>query len=198
MASNLVFRPALRSDASDLALLFDAASRRLMSWLWAKPPLPGQSWFEVGRTAIREDVASGSHFTNWQVALWNQEVAGGLCSYTITAPASSQDTAPALSTMQPFDELNAIARGTHYISVASVFPEHRGKGIGTAILHRAADIARLSRAQQLSLIVESFNPDAMRLYQRSGFGEVARRRFVPFPGCRDRGDLILMVKAVTA
>ena len=64
-------------------------------------------------------------------------------------------------------------------------------------MDKAADLARAANARQMSLIVETFNPDAKRLYDRYGFGDWDHRRFIAFPGCADEGDLILMVKDLT-
>ena len=198
MISHLSFRPATPSDASDLVVLFDAASRRLVTWLWSLEAIPGQSFLEVGRKVIRDDSSSGGHFKNWQVALLNHQVVGGLCSFLITDPDDAADLSKVPPTIMPFIELNEVGKGTYYVSVASVFPEYRGKGIGTFILDKAAELARSTQARYLSLIVESFNPDAKRLYDRYGFQELARRPFIPFPGCGDEGDLILMVKELTS
>ena len=198
MISHLSFRPATPSDASDLAVLFDAASRRLISWVWGLEAKPGQSWFEVGRDQIRNNSSGGSHFTNWHVAIQDHQVVGGLCAFRIADPYDAGDLTKVPPEILPFIELDEVAKGTYYVSVACVFPEHRGQRVGTAILDKAADLARAASVLQLSLMVETFNPDAKRLYDRYGFREWARRRFIPFPGCADEGDLVLMVKDLTA
>lgn len=71
------------------------------------------------------------------------------------------------------DALKSVARGTWYVSVASVF---------------AAGVRRIT------LLVASFNPDAQRLYEELGFQEWERRPFQPFPGSNEAGDWMLMVK----
>ena len=198
MLSYPSFRPATVSDASDLAVLFDAASRRLISWVWGLEAKQGQSWFEVGRNVIRNNAASGGHFTNWQVAILDHQVAGGFCGFRIADPYDAGDLTQVPPAIIPFIELAEVGKGTYYVSIACVYPEHRGKGVGTAMLDKAADLARAAKVRQMSLIVETFNPDAKRLYDRYGFRELARRRFIRFPGCEDEGDLVLMVKDLTA
>ena len=55
----------------------------------------------------------------------------------------------------------------HRIIDIAFLPEHRGKGLGTALLHDLLDeAAALGKA--VSIHVEKFNP-AMRLYRRLGF-----------------------------
>lgn len=53
----------------------------------------------------------------------------------------------------------------------AVFPEHRGRGIGTTLLTRLLETAAASY-EQVSLSVARRNP-ALRLYQRFGFEVVA-------------------------
>ena len=50
MTQGLTFRAGRPEDASDLAILLDAASRRIASWYWGTMAAPGQSWLEVGRS----------------------------------------------------------------------------------------------------------------------------------------------------
>jgi ribosomal protein S18 acetylase RimI-like enzyme len=64
------------------------------------------------------------------------------------------------------------------------------------MLKKAESIARDSGANRMSLMVESANRDAHRLYERFGFTDWARRPFIPFPGSSDTGDWILMGKDV--
>jgi ribosomal protein S18 acetylase RimI-like enzyme len=56
------------------------------------------------------------------------------------------------------------------IGVAS---EHRGRGVGSALLAALMDLARERGFDALSLSVEEDNP-ALRLYERSGFRRVFR------------------------
>jgi len=46
----------------------------------------------------------------------------------------------------------------------------------------------------MSLVVFEQNRDALRLYQRHGYREVARESIVPHPLIRLTGDALLMVK----
>lgn len=185
---------AVDDDSASLSILADAATRRLISWLWDQGTATGQSSFEAGRQAIRGDAASLSHLDRWRVARSGGKVAGGLNSYVLPPlghPAQSPDVAEVLS---PLNELKSIAEGTWYISVASVFPEFRGQGVGQALLGEAERLARSANINKLTLMVGSFNVGAHRLYERVGFYEWARRPFVSFPGADVGGDWILMTR----
>ena len=62
-----------------------------------------------------------------------------------------------------------VYRGEHDIRIVDValLPEHRGRGIGTALLRPILDEASES-GRKVSIHVERFNP-AQRLYRRLGF-----------------------------
>jgi ribosomal protein S18 acetylase RimI-like enzyme len=190
------FRPARISDASDLAVLVDSAARGLVAWLWTTLRSAGQSILEVGRDRIRVNTNSPSHFSNWTVAEIDGEVIGALTGYMVPESDQSGGVSDLPEAFAPFLELEALAVGTWFLMAVSVFPEHRGRGFGTALLAEAENRARRSGARQISLLVETANTGALRLYTRYGFRERARRPYLPFPGSTDEGDWLLMVKDV--
>ncbi len=192
------FRPARASDAPDLVILIDSASRGLVSWLWRTLREPGQSILEVGRHRIRTKADSPSHYANWTVAEIEGEVAGALTGHQIPEPYDPGDVSNLPAEFGPYLELEAIAAGTWYLMVVSVFPEYRGRGLGTALLAKAEELARITGASRMSLMVESANAGALKLYLRSGFIEWARRPYIPFPGSADEGDWILLRKDIAS
>lgn len=52
----------------------------------------------------------------------------------------------------------------------AVLPEHRGHGVGHALLEEVERRARKRNSSKLTLEVHDSNEDAKRLYQRFGFG----------------------------
>jgi ribosomal protein S18 acetylase RimI-like enzyme len=190
------FRPARISDASNLAILIDSAARGLVAWLWTSLRNPGQSILEVGRNRILANIGSPSHFSNWTVAEIDGEVVGALTGFVVPEPDKSRDVSDLPEAFGPMLELEALAVGTWYLMAISVFPEHRGRGFGTALLVEAENMARHSGVRQISLIVETANTEALKLYIRYGFRERARRPYLPFPGSTDEGDWLLMVKDI--
>jgi ribosomal protein S18 acetylase RimI-like enzyme len=194
MNPDVRFRQARESDALDLACLIDSASRGLALWLWSTLRSPGQSAIEVGRHRIRTVAASPHYYQAFTVAEIDGAIAGVLTGRLLPIPYKRGDSADLPDAFAPVLELEALAAGSWYLNVISVHPEFRGRGVGSALLSKAEEIARLAEALQMSLIVEEANAGALKLYMRYGFGEWTRRRYVPFPGSMDEGDWILLRK----
>jgi len=193
--ASVLFRIAIPEDCADLALLADMATRRLTSFLWGQTASPGQSSFEVGRNLIRNDTSHYMHHANWRVAEHDGKFVGALNGYVIPEPTGSP---PTLDVIKPLNALKDVAAGTWYIAVASIYPEHQGKGFGKALLAEAESIARRAGKDCLTLMVGSFNTGAYRLYEKSGFTEWERRPFHPFPGSDEPGEWILMAKDLSS
>lgn len=190
----LTFRPATPDDATDLALLLDAASRRLVSWRWSTMAQPGQSWFEVGRDRILSRTDNQAHYAKWLVAMVDGHPVGGLNAHAVPETLDDTDLTDLDPVFHPLVALEPLTAGTFYIMAAAVFAEQRGRGYGSALLDKAAEMARGSGLTRLSLITESFNDGARRLYFRHGFRDLEQRPFVAFPGSHEVGDWTLMVR----
>jgi ribosomal protein S18 acetylase RimI-like enzyme len=190
------FRQARESDALDLACLIDCASRGLALWLWSTLRTAGQSSIEVGRHRIRTLSASPLHYATFTVADIDGAIAGALTGRLIPLRYERGDFADLPDVYAPLLELEAVAAGSWYLNVVAVYPEFRGRGLGSALLRKAEEIARLADAPQISLIVEEANAGALKLYLQTGFRESKRRPFIPFPGSADRGDWILLRKDI--
>jgi ribosomal protein S18 acetylase RimI-like enzyme len=196
MNAHVRFRQAQESDALDLACLIDSASRGLVLWFWSTLREPGQSTIEVGRHRIRTLSASPLYYGAFTVAEINGAIAGALTGRLIPVPYERGDSADLPEIFAPLLELEAVAAGTWYLTIVSVYPEFRGKGVGSALLNKAEEIARLTGAAQMSLVVEDANVAALRLYLRYGFDEWTRRPYLPFPGSTDEGDWVLLKKEI--
>jgi ribosomal protein S18 acetylase RimI-like enzyme len=83
-----------------------------------------------------------------------------LCRYT--DPATSQNIP--VGTIQGLE-----IDGWGAIQNLGIIPEHRGKGLGSWLLHRAAEGFRQLGLTRMHLEVTTDNIDAIRLYERLGF-----------------------------
>ena len=75
----------------------------------------------------------------------------------------------------PLQELENLAPGTWYVNVLAAYPEHRGKGHGRRCSASPTGIAAAENRPGLSIIVSDANTGAVRLYERCGYRETARR-----------------------
>jgi ribosomal protein S18 acetylase RimI-like enzyme len=143
---------------------------------------------------VRNNTQHFSHFSNWRVAELDGDVVGAINTCLLQPPLAALQ--PLSEGLRGLNELKAIATGTCYLSAAALYPEHRGRGFGSALIDEAMLQAQHTEAGQLTLLVGSFNARAHKLYLRCGFEEWARRPFTAFPGSDTPGEWVLMRKAI--
>jgi GNAT superfamily N-acetyltransferase len=59
-----------------------------------------------------------------------------------------------------------------------VFPEHRGRGVGLAMLRKGLAVAREAGCRAVELEVDANHERAEHLYERESFGRLERKRWV--------------------
>jgi ribosomal protein S18 acetylase RimI-like enzyme len=191
------FRAARPADAPDLVCLIDSATRGMSLWFWSRLRSPGQAVLEAGRNRVLNETASPLHYTSFTIAEVDGLVVGGLSGRLIPVPYARADAEDLPAVLAPYLELESLAAGSWYVNLLAIYPEYRGRGLGSAVLEHAENRARQSAAPRLTLIVEDANRGAHQLYLRSGFEELARRPYLPFPGSTDRGDWVLLKKEIS-
>lgn len=194
MTQELTFRAGLPEDASDLAILLDAASRRMASWYWGTLAAPGQSWLEVGRDRFLSLPDTTSYHSKWHVAEVGGRTIGAFFGFSVPDPYDRLDLNALPLPLRAMFELEVVAKGCWLLQAVALFPEQRGKGHGPTLIAQACEAARDAGHRRIALEVESPNTEALSLYRKCGFFEWERRVFVPFPGSDDEGDWILMAK----
>ena len=190
------FRIGKADDATTLALLFDAAGRRIPCYFWSQYAEDGQSFFEFGREKIRTDTEGKSYYKNWYVAEKNSNFIGAFFGFIVDNPYPEIDYVEEPEWWIPFKELEMLASGTWLLQVISILPEHRGKNYAKDLLMKAEDVAREYGAKKITLQVEEINTLAMKTYLKNGYQEVDRRELIPFPFSNDTGDIVLMEKSI--
>ncbi len=76
----------------------------------------------------------------------------------------------------------SIIAGEGYITNIAVFPEHRKRGIGTALLRHVISLRREMQLDFVSLEVRVSNGDAVSIYKKNGFvAEGLRKNFYRNP-----------------
>ena len=128
LEKSVQFRTGIESDATSLALLFDAAGRRIVSYFWSLYAAEGQSFFEFGRENIRTNDEGKSFHKNWQVAELDNKLLAAFFGFRVPDPYPeiSYDEEP--EWWVPFLELEKSAAGSWLLQAISVLPEYRGQG----------------------------------------------------------------------
>jgi ribosomal protein S18 acetylase RimI-like enzyme len=170
------FRRATLADAAALAELVHFAGEGLGLALWTQLAGPGGDPWEIGRKRVRSETG-GFSYRHALIAELAGKPAGALIGYPLgDDPEPIPATLPGL--LIPLHELTNMAPATWYVHALAAYPEHRGRGLGTALLAEADRLAARAGTLGLSLIVSDTNTGARRLYERSGYREAARRRMV--------------------
>ena len=194
MTASVQLRSGKAADAANIAVLVDMAGRGLLNWYWSSLCEPGESAFAIGRARIRNNSDLVAFCEKWTIVEIEGDVAGACTGYRLEAAPMGDSDIP--DVYAPAHELEAMVEGSWFLMALAVFPEHRRKGAGSTMLADAEDRARRAGTSQISLLVQSVNAEAVLLYRTSGFHELARRAYIPFPGSRDNGDWILFTKEV--
>jgi len=189
-----IIRPATRGDCADIARLFLISSDGLAAYIWSAMQQPGLSLEAVGaQRYTREGVAFS--YQNCLIAAMDSDVIGMLHAFPMERDPNAQPEADPV--LQPYSELEDY--GSLYISGIALYPDHRGRGVGTRLLDAAASRARRLGLPRLSLICFEENRRAMALYRRHGFVEIDRRALVPHPSLKYRsGDAVLLARPLAA
>ena len=190
-------RRATPGDAPALTQLIDFASLGFAPCLWSKIAGPGGDPWAVGRERVLREVG-GFSYRNAVILEREGRVAAGLIGYPLAdSPEPIPDNMPPM--VVPLQELVNLAPGTWYVNILAAYPDQRGQGLGTALLAVADKIAAETGGagqskRGLSLIVSDTNTGARRLYERTGYAEVARRRKVKEDWQNAGKDWVLLVK----
>ena len=170
-------RPPIRratvADAAALARLVNFAGEGMPLYFWRRIAGDGEDPWEIGRRRQGERVADSTIFV--------VDEGGGAvaCLTGYPVPAFPEPVgADEPDIFRPLAELENLAPLTWYVNVLAALPEHRGRGFGARLLALAEEIARDRGLPAMSLIISSGNAGARRLYQRTGYVEIARREIV--------------------
>lgn len=158
-------RAATRRDARHLAELVNFAGEGLPVYYWQSLAGPDGDPWAIGTERAARDKGAFS-YTKSVIAETDGAVAGAMIAYPIVETATADDYAEMPPMFKPIQTLEDLAVGSHYVSVLAVYPQFRGRGIGSALLRQAEEQAG---GTAMSIIVSDGNPGARRLYERHGY-----------------------------
>lgn len=173
--------------------MIDMAGEGLPTYFWSQMAEAGQSPIEIGRArAMREEGAFS--YRNASIADIGGAAAGILIGYTIDGPVDLSKLNELHEIARPLVRLEAKAPGHWYVNALAVYPEFRGRGVGTKLLDKADALGRASAPNGMTIIVASENVGARRLYERAGYRQKATEPLVAYPGFKRGGEWVLLTK----
>lgn len=187
------YRQATTEDAEAMAELVNFAGEGMPFYLWTDMAEPGESPWHVGQQRARRE-SGGFSYRHAVLREDDDRVVAALIGYPLPdAPEPiDYDEMPAM--FVPLQELENLAPGTWYVNVLAAYPEYRGKGYGSELLSIAEQLALDTNCSGLSIIVSDANTGARRLYERSGYQEIATRPMVKDSWDNEGENWVLLTK----
>ena len=192
--TEILLRPATRSDAADLAILDNLAGHGISMWFWQGAVKSGKSddAMSWGRARLADDDAIYG-WSNATIAVEDNIILGASTSYIMPTPDEDADAmkreAPPFV---PVFELFAEAVGDWFVDSLAVYQEARGRGVGAKLLDDSLEKAGKTIANTASLVVEDGNDTALDLYLSRGFEQVSTRLYKPFDGPSNSKNWLLL------
>ncbi len=186
-------RIATPEDAESLVRFVGWAGEGMAELVWAGMAEPGQSVADVGHERARREEGSFS-YRNAMILEDDGAPVSGIIGYSL--PDDPVEIGPGFpAAFVPLQELENMAPGHWYVNVLATVPDRRGQGLGGRLLAHAEGVAKDQGCPGMAIIAFASNPGAVRLYQRTGYDEIARR-VVEMPGWGPSGtEAILLVKS---
>lgn len=186
--NHYAIRPARKSECRRIAELYSISSDGVADYIWTKLARPGEDILEVGRRRYEREGTLFSYENCKMVELRGAAI-GMLVAFPMRVDKDYREPDPVLVPYSVLEEDES-----YYVCGMALDPEHRGQGIGSALMAEAEKACRELGLRKLSLIVFEQNVGAKRLYERSGYVERRRHPVVPHPLIHYTGDALLMVK----
>lgn len=190
---NVSYRAANPGDALEITPLIRLAAGEMMDFLLR--PLHQQLTVEEILARMIQSETSVLSYQNIEVAYSHGRIIGMANSYPanldiITEEMKGLFENDSLAIIQAFN--NAKINGSWFLNILAVKSPYQQQGIGTSLLWRTKEKAWESGYSTLSLVTQSDNLTAIRLYQKNGFREFQNIVIPPHPQISDRLSYILM------
>lgn len=188
----VLFRPAQRGDAREIARFFQITSEGGADYIWSLIAQPGEDLLEVGAARYAREGVNFS-YENCLIAEHQGRVIGMMHSYVMRHdPHAEPVTDPVLA---PYADMEIP--DTLYISSLALDEGWRNQGLGATFLQAAQARCDALGLDGLSLIDYAANTGARRFYERHGFHIVKTCQITSHPLFRVTGQAYLMSRPVT-
>ncbi len=169
VSAHAILRPATAADSRTVALLWDVANAGQVASVFARNATAGVDWLARAATEIARSAGEMSH-RNVTVA---QDEAGEVAGMLVSLKAARRFTGFQLLRMpadqRPHYELIAQIEGAWFLRDLAVFPAHRGRGIGSALVEHGFARAREAGCETVALTTHETNGAFLARLERRGF-----------------------------
>ncbi|MGJ3264916.1 MAG: GNAT family N-acetyltransferase [Salinarimonas sp.] len=167
-------RPATPADARDVAVLWDVANAGHVASVFARDVRGGRSWLD----AAAAEIARPSGEMSWRNAVV-AEAGGAVVGALVALKLTRRIGRLALLRLPPDQrshyELLATVHGAYLLRDLAVLPEHRGRGIGAALIDAGIARARAAGCDRLAITTHETNTAFRAHLARRGFSEIDAR-----------------------
>lgn len=172
--SPAALRPATPADARAVAVLWDMANAGFVASLFARHAPEGGSWLDAAAREVR--AASGDlSWKNAVVAEREGRVVGALVALALTRRIGRLDLLRMPPDQRSHYELLAQVRGAFFLRDLAVLPEHRGRGVGAALIGEGVARARAAGCETLAITTHETNEGFRAHLAHRGFSEIDSR-----------------------
>ncbi|SEW18238.1 Acetyltransferase (GNAT) family protein [Cognatiyoonia koreensis] len=184
-------RPFKPEDADTVARLNDMASGGMLLTVWKRMAGTNGDPWEQGRHQQFEQIESG-----WNIVVLDQ--GSGVEAVMMGQPHGAEPASleGVDAEWVPLMELENLVPEAWCLNVIATLPAYRGLGHGARLMAQAQSMARAGGHSRIALVVSDASIPAIRLYERSGFEEIARRPMFKGDWKGPGQDWVLMVKSL--
>ncbi len=186
-------RPAEAREASALAALINLAGNALPFYLWQITAHGRMEPLEMGEQLIQREEGRYS-YRHARVIRRSDTVAGVALAYRLDERMALNTLHEQPDPLIPISMLETCAPGSWHIQALTVDTPYRRQGIARALLDDALAEAKAHHCHTMSLIVNSENDAALKLYMAAGFVHKDRQPVIPYPGCDAGSDWLLLIR----
>lgn len=193
MAAEIDVRRAGPGDAERVGTAYRVASadEEVNAWIMAAGGLPPELFADyladfIGKAIGEDEVwVAGEGGEVWGVSVWQtvESIDRFFADAAQMAAIASQHGLPALERAARVERVMAEAHPREfphlYLHSIATVPEHRGRGVGAAIL---AERLRLAAQTGMPVYLEASTERSSRLYERLGFAPEGERIALPGKG----------------
>ncbi|GGK18144.1 GNAT family N-acetyltransferase [Salinarimonas ramus] len=166
----VTLRPATPADARTIAVLWDMANAGHVASLFARGARGRRSWLDDAADEIGRPAGEMS-WKNAVVAEHDGDVVGALVALRLTRRMGRVAMLRLPPDQRSHYELLAQVHGAYFLRDLAVMPEHRGRGIGSALIDAGVGRARAAGCETLAITTHETNESFRAHLERRGFTE---------------------------